>query len=299
MIFLNIIFPVLLVIAIGFTIQKIYSWELRPLAELALYVLTPALIFKSMYFTSIEVQQIIKIAVHVAILTLILIVLIIILARIFKYPRGMERALILGGSFKNTGNYGLPIVQFAFGAEALAVATAFFVSEIFLMYTLGVFIAAGGTDQWKEALVRVLKMPPIYAIIAAWLLRYGNIEIPAYAWQGLDLLAAAAIPVMLLSLGAQLAAAKVTKITGVIMLGSGIRLLVSPIIAFGLAILMAFDNLTLAVLVLQAATPAGVVTTLFAIEYDTEPELVAMITVITTVMSFFTISILIGYLLNA
>jgi predicted permease len=287
-----------MVIAIGFSIQKIFRWELRPLAELALYVLTPALIFKSMYYTSIEAQQMIKIVTHVVILTLTLIVVIIILVRLCNYPRSLERALILGGAFKNTGNYGLPIVQFAFGTDALAIATLFFVAEIFLMYTLGVFVAAGGVDQWKEALVRVLKMPPLYAMIAAWIFRQGSIEFPAYAWQGVELLAAAAIPTMLISLGAQLAVTKFTNITVPLILGSGVRLLVSPLIAFGLAVLLAVDNLTLAVLVLQSATPAGVVTTLFAIEYDAEPELVAMITVITTVMSFLTISILIG-LLNA
>jgi hypothetical protein len=70
--------------------------------------------------------------------------------------------------------------------------------------------------------------------------------------------------------------------------------LLSPAIAAGLAVVMGLDKLTLAVLVVLSATPSAVVTTLFAVEYDTLPELVAMITVFTTVLSFLTVTVLLS-----
>jgi hypothetical protein len=293
-VFINILLPVLTVISVGLLAEKAFHWNLRSLAELALYVLTPALIFRSIYHASLGIEHMTRVAVHALLLAVVLTVSIELAARLLHQPQDIKRAVILGSTFKNTGNYGLPVIQFAFGDYALAIATPFFVTEIFLMYTLGVFVAARGKAEWRGALGRVFKMPPLYAMVAALILRWAGPELPVFAWQAVDLLAGAAIPVMLLSLGAQLANSRLSGFSWPVVQGTGIRLLLSPAIAAGLAVLMGLDKLTLAVLVVQSATPSAVVTTLFAVEYDTLPELVAMITVFTTVISFLTVTVLLS-----
>lgn len=297
MVFVDVIFPVLLVVATGFIAQRIFAWDLAPLAELALYVLVPALIFKSLYYTTLNWEQLVIIIGHALILALILTLISIATARLMGYTKDVERAIVLGGTFKNTGNYGLSVLQFALGTQAVAIGTPFFVTEIFLMYTLGVFIAAGGQSDWRKTALTVAKMPPLYAMLLAGIIRKINFQFPDFMWQAVDLVAAAAIPVMLLSLGAQLARSKVTSISGPVAFGTVIRLIISPLIAFGLAYIMRVDPYITLALTLMAATPSGVVTTLFAIDYDTAPELVAMMTVTTTVLSFVTISLFLGYLL--
>lgn len=297
MVFVNVLLPVLLVVSIGFLAQRIFKWDLAPLAEAALYVLVPALIFQSLYQTNLNLRQLTVIVTHALLLATMLTVVAIALSRLIGYPGEMERALVLGSSFKNTGNYGLSVLQFALGSQAVAVGTPFFVTEIFLMYTLGVFIAAGGQNNWRKTTLTIAKMPPLYAMLAAGLFRRLEVQPPHFLWQAVGLLAAAAIPVMLLSLGAQLAGSKVTGISGPVVLGTAIRLLLSPLLAYGLASLMGVDPFITLALTLMAATPSGVVTTLFAIEYNTAPELVAMMTVTSTALSFITISLLLGYLL--
>lgn len=294
-IFIHILLPVLIVISVGLLAEKSFHWNLRSLAELALYVLTPALIFRSIYHASLGIQHMTRVAVHALLLAVVLTASIELAARLLHQPQDIKRAVILGSTFKNTGNYGLSIIQFAFGDYALAIATPFFVTEIFLMYTLGVFVAARGKAEWRVALGRVFKMPPLYAMVAALILRWAGSELPAFAWQAVDLLAGAAIPVMLLSLGAQLANSRLSSgISWPVVQGTGIRLLLSPAIAAGLAVVMGLDKLTLAVLVVLSATPSAVVTTLFAVEYDTLPELVAMITVFTTALSFLTVTVMLS-----
>lgn len=295
MIFVNILLPVLLVITVGFIAEKVFCWNLRSLAELALYVLTPTLIFRSLYHASLGLEQMALVVLHALLLAALITLLIELLAHLFHQPQDVKRAVILGATFKNTGNYGLPVIRFAFGEQALAIATPFFVTEIFLMYTLGVYVAARGRADWREALSNVAKMPPLYALVAAILLRWGRLELPPFAWQAVDLLAGAAIPVMLISLGAQLARSRITHISWPVWTGSFIRLIVSPAIAAALALLLRLDSLSLAVLVVLSATPAAVVTTLFAVQYDTAPELTAMINILTTLLSFFTVSVILRF----
>lgn len=297
MVFVNVLFPVLLVAGTGYVAQRVFRWDLAPLAELSLYVLVPALIFQSLYHTTLNWEQLAVIITHALVLAGLLTLLITGLSRLIGYSNETERALVLGGTFKNTGNYGLSMLQFALGSQAVAVGTPFFVTEIFLMYTLGVFIAAGGQNNWRRTLPVVAKMPPLYAMLAAGLFRQLELQLPEFIWKAVDLVAAAAIPVMLLSLGAQLAKSKVTRITGPVAIGTAVRLLLSPALAYGLALLMGADPFITLALTLMAATPSGVVTTLFAIEHNTAPELVAMVTVTTTVLSFITISMLIGLLM--
>jgi hypothetical protein len=81
-------------------------------------------------------------------------------ARLVAVPLRMSRpelsAFLLVVMFSNSGNYALPVVLFAFGNEALAFASVYFVVSAILVYTFGVFVAASGRASLRTALGRVL-----------------------------------------------------------------------------------------------------------------------------------------------
>ena len=111
--------------------------------------------------------------------------------------------------FVNAGNYGLGVTRLAFGAEAEARAVIYFVSSSILVYTLGTLIASGFKGGWRGVLKHLLKLPQVYALRAvfdhsrAWVASAAN-----RSWKGCALPAQAAIPMMLLLLGVQLADAR-------------------------------------------------------------------------------------------
>src|SRR5206468_7781949 len=95
-----------------------------------------------------------------------------------KLERPALVAILITTMFANTGNYGLPLVSFAFGKQALSYAGIYFVTTTLLFYTLGVFLASLGHMTFKEALIGLLRIPTMYAVLLAILINTWNIEIP-------------------------------------------------------------------------------------------------------------------------
>lgn len=82
------------------------------------------------------------------------------------------------------------------------------------------------------------------------------------------------------------------------MLGAAIalRLVVSVPLAFGAALLLGLGGLPMHVGVLQAAMPTAVNTTILALEFDTWPNFVGNVVVLTTIGSLLTLTLLIVWL---
>ena len=68
------------------------------------------------------------------------------LGMLFKLERSALISILVTTMFANTGNYGLPLVSFAFGEEALSYASIYFITTTVLFYTLGVFLASLGPE---------------------------------------------------------------------------------------------------------------------------------------------------------
>jgi len=99
-------------------------------------------------------------------------------------------------------------------------------------------------------------------------------------------------------LGLQLAEIKVSRLSlekaGLAII---LRLLVSPLIAWGIVALLPVSGLLSKVMIIEAAMPSAAITTMYALQYDSEPDMVSSITFITTVLSLITLSVLMAWVL--
>ncbi|QUH27068.1 AEC family transporter [Serpentinicella alkaliphila] len=112
-----------------------------------------------------------------------------------------------------------------------------------------------------------------------------------------ELLGQAAIPTLLVVLGIQLSMAKLVFDKSFITISSILRLIIYPIIAFILLpLFFELNTITAKVILVLSATPAAVSTTLFAIQFDSQPQLVSTMTLITTIISIITISTLLTFI---
>ncbi|MCB0187147.1 MAG: AEC family transporter, partial [Caldilineaceae bacterium] len=102
----------------------------------------------------------------------------------------------------------------------------------------------------------------------------------------------AAIPGMLVLLGIQLQKAPLTRIPWVIFRSVAIRLVIGPLAAWGLCLLFAIGGSERNVLILQSAMPTAVMAAVLATEYETEPELVATVILVYTLISMVSLSML-------
>jgi len=107
----------------------------------------------------------------------------------------------------------------------------------------------------------------------------------------LSRLAAALIPVMLLTLGMQLAdnfALNFNTDLGLVVFA---KLMIVPIAAFAVGSVLDLDAETLGVLVIQSSMPPAVFTAVVALEFDLEPDRVTGIVLGTTLAALRTIPV--------
>ncbi|WP_100374126.1 AEC family transporter [Bacillus sp. FJAT-45037] len=295
-IFLEVVFPVLLVFLIGYGVQKWKRIDIKAISTVAIYIMTPCLVFRTFYTAELDMQYLYMVVFSAILLTSIIIINKI-YAKLKKFPQSIENGLILSTAFMNSGNYGAPIILFAYGNMGFAYSVSFLVLQAIIMNFFGVYYAAKGKAGIKVAIKSVLAMPATYAVIVALLLKPLNWEIPNNLFLTVDIIAEATVPTVMVILGMQLAHIKWDNFSwGHITYGVVVRLILSPIIAFIIVSLLPIDPLLAKVLIVSAAMPSAATIVIYAVQFNSEPKLVSSITLITTLVSILTITLLLAIL---
>ncbi|MFE8699571.1 AEC family transporter [Cytobacillus sp. FJAT-54145] len=289
----EVILPTFFIFLIGFIVQKWKKMNIVSVSTVAVYILSPMLVFRTFYTVTLD-QQYLYMTLFAFLLLGALILVNKIYSKLLRYPQDVESALILSTAFMNAGNYGAPIVLFAFGDAGFAYAVSFLVLQSLIMNFFGVYYAARGRQGMKPAIGAVFKMPITYTLVIGILFNVLKIPVPNGAYAAIDLVADAAIPVAMIILGMQLAELKLGRYfeKGKVLYGVIVRMVISPLLTIIIMMLFPFDPLLKKVLIVSTAMPTAVTTTMYALQFNTLPMLVSSITFVTTVLSIFTITIL-------
>ena len=294
--FANNLLPILLIAAAGFVLGRTLTVDSRTIGRMVFYIFSPLLVFNLMVTSQLNLRQALTTVEYTTAVIAILGILAFLLGKLFQLQRSHLLALILTVAFGNTGNYGLPLVKFAFGDEALAVASIFYVTTTILFNTVGVVIASLGHLDLKSAILGVFKLPILYAVAAALLIKGFGIQIPLPLSRTIEIAANGAIPAMIILLGLELNRIEWSNSLRATGLGVAVKLLLGPIIGLVLAGMFGLQGHTRQGSVIEAAMPAAVATTVVATEYKLEPSLVTAIVFLGTVFSPLTLTPLIVYL---
>lgn len=293
---LNVIIPVCLIFFVGYIGQKIFRLNIKSVSTVALYLMTPALMFQTFYKTELN-RTFLQIVIYVVLLSVIIIWLMKGIGIFRKYTPSVTSSLILATAFMNNGNFGAPVVLFAYGDKGFQYAVIILTLHTMIISTFGVYYAAKGRMDIKSSLFSILKMPMIWGSIAGLLWQYLHIPLPENMYNAISLVADAAIPTVMITLGMQLAELKPGNLQwGKISLALIVRLLISPVIAWAIAYCLGAEPLLEKVMIVSAAMPAAAITTMYALQYDSEPDLVSSITLFGTLLSVITLSILLTVL---
>jgi predicted permease len=289
----TIVVPILLVAAVAALLGRArIVTEQRPLARLSLYFFSPALAFYSLSRSTVGGTDFFSIALFAFLMVVIVGALCLMLARLLKFDRLFTSAFLLSVLFVNAGNYGIPFNQFAFGTEGVARAAVYFSVNSVLANTLAVYIATSGHSNMRKALTTAFKMPLAYAALLGLVFNVFHWSLPLPIERAVELCAAAALPVMLVNLGLELARARVRDYEWRMFLATGIKLLVTPVIALGLAAVLGLTGLTRSVSVIEAAMPTAVMASLIATEFQARPDFVTSVVFISTLGSTITLTVL-------
>jgi len=290
----QIIFPIFLIIMIGYIVQRKFELHIPSLSKIQIYALMPSLVFNTLYLSQLKGKLIGNVVMFNVVFFCLLIVASTGASKLLKLSRTKEKAFVNAVSLRNIGNYGIPLVSLIYvgtiANHAMAVHMISVITCVVLMYTIGLYNASSGHYSWKDALKKISGMPIIYVIILAVLLRTLHLQVPAGLLSATSLLGGCVAPLALFTLGAQLAKTKVHVGDLSLYIGTTLRLIISPLIAFGLALLLGFDNLTTGLVTLGAATPTAVNSLFLAIEFDGDTDYASQSVFLTTLLSTVTVA---------
>jgi len=290
-IFSDIIAPIVVLLGIGFALDRAFHLDITTLTRVGFYVFTPAIAFATIVESSLAAADIATVAGFAAAHMLIMALL---AAGLFSLRPFVEKRTVLGfgAVFFNAGNYGFPLMLLAFGEWAVGVIAIVLLVQTILMYTLGLFALIGDEEGLRGSIIRLLKMPVLYAVALGFVLRAFDLElIPALAMP-LERLAQAFVPMALITTGAQLSQSDfrgdVPEVSAIVL----VRLIASPLIAAALAVALGVPARMAPVLIVGAGLPVAVNVFVISREFNRKPEFASRMVFWTTVLSAVTIPLL-------
>lgn len=283
--------PVLACAAIGyFWARQGYQFDPEFVSRLVLNVAAPCLMLSVLGSVQIDLITFRETALACVLVAILMAVIGIIVPRVLGHD---VRAYLPSFVFPNVGNMGLPVCLLAFGEEGLALALAFFMMLSVAHFPAGILLAGG---RQAGGISGLLKMPILYAIVLALLLLWQDWRLPAALQNSLQLIGGMTIPLMLITLGVSLQRLQVRQfktalLYSLLRIGGG----------FGAGLLVVWmldlQGVARGVVLIQASMPVAVFNYLFAERFGREPEAVAGMVVTSTLLSFVTVPLLLGWLL--
>jgi malate permease and related proteins len=279
--------PIITLVALGALLQGRLKLDIGTLNRLQVYVVMPCFLVHFLATGKQPLSVVWPVFFFGLIQFLFLIPMGWLTAIIFRQRTTLGPMMGLGTAYANVGFFGIPVTQLAFGAEYLIYQSVMTALMSVLVCTAGVWLLApagqgGGLAKLKSA----FETPLIPAVVLGLTLRGFQVDLPVVVGQPLQFLGSIFTPLALYTLGAQVAAAKITKIEWlpqVLMLL--LKFAVAPILTWWVLQFMGFPRDVANVLVVAAATPVGVLVTIFAAEYNNEPEFISTAVVISTALS--------------
>jgi predicted permease len=291
----NVVSPVFLIVGLAMLIGRRFALEPRTLSRLLIYLFSPALVLDGIAKSGLGTSELGKLA-AVAFLSFVGMGLVAwALTRLLRLERRMESAFMLSIILVNAGNFGIPLNTFAFGEAGQQRAVIFYVVSAVIANTIGIYLASRGSASARDSLLNVFKVPLVYGLVIGLIVNFSGVAFPLPVQRVIELLGQAAVPTMLVVLGLQLGHTSITSLkghAGPMLMAAGTRLLIAPVMAAGLVALVGLAGVSRQVAIIEASMPTAVMAGVLATEFDSEPQFVTTVVMVSTLASLVTLSVL-------
>ncbi|GGA56750.1 AEC family transporter [Pelagibacterium lentulum] len=299
---LNVVAPVFALIGLGYFAVRLRLYPREGVRGLIAYVnnfATPCLLFRAMLTVDFEAAFVPSIIIPFYLGAVSVMVLVFLIARnLFNRTPGEAVASGFAAMFTNTVLVGIPIMQRAYGDEAMPIVYSIIGLHAPLLMTFGMFameLARRDGGKISTALLQGAKKsvtnPILIGIALGMIGNLVNLDMPGVLDDTTALLASTVMPVALFGLGGALNEYKLADTWLQAALMSGFKLVVHPAIAWVIMVpVLRVDPEIARYGVLLAAMPAGINVYIFSTFYNRSVDIAANTILISTVMSVFTIS---------
>lgn len=292
-----------LIILIGIYASKknIITTEInKGLIDILVNITLPLLILSS-FMTSFDDR--IKDNVYKAFYySIIAFIIIIIISYILVIPiKGNKKDVVnFSNIFTNTGFLGFPLLNVIYGSEGVVYGSAFNMFFNFFVWSYGIMLFKGynKNSNLKKEMINVLKNPSIIAVILGLIIMLFSIKVPEIIYSSLKLVGGMTGPLSMIVVGVILSGVKFKNHLKdwTIYYGTLIKLIIMPFIIIYVFKLMGSSSMVTNSIVIQIAMPTATLASIFAEKYNKELDYTTILLVMTTMLSVFTIPLIINIL---
>ena len=295
------VFPMLAYMLIGMGIKRL-SWlserSLKELNGLVFKVLLPASIFNNIYkseFGNINPGPVLLYAV----LALLAVTAIAWAFYARTEPLRRRRSVLIQNAFRsNFVLFGLPLSQLLMQGRTSNGITEILIAVIVPIFNiLSVFVLQYYGEEkadFKSVLTGIAKNPLIIAAVAGLLFKATGLSLPKPVTVPLGGLAGAATPLALIVLGGQFSFKRSRAFVPQLIMGVSHRLLITPALALGGAVLLGFRGEVLIAYLSMFASPVAVASYTMSQQMNADHELAGQLLVYTSLLSSVTLFFIIA-----
>lgn len=213
-----------------------------------------------------------------------------------QYPPHRKKILQYGTLVANSGFAGLAVVEGAYGAEGLFLASIFIIPNRIFMWTAGIslFEKDDSTKKTsKEILKSILLNPGIVSVFLGLGRMILGIPLPTFLSSGISALGSCTAPISLVIIGGILSHVEYkTVFDKDTFFASFMRLLILPAIALLIMKTLQFPPLETAIAVILTGMPMGSTTAILAEKYGADSKFGSQCVFVSTLLSLFTVPLL-------
>lgn len=193
--------------------------------------------------------------------------------------------------YSNCGFIGIPLIRGIYGAEGVLYLTAYITLFNILIWTHGLMTMKGSKDM--KSFLNSLKAPSVVAVFIGLIFYLLQIRLPDFLHTSLQYVSDMNTPLAMLIAGsaaAQTNVVKALKNSGLYIVAT-LKLAVLPLAAMALLHFIPAPHMVQMVVLIASACPVATTGTMFAIQYDKNPERCSEFFAVTTLLSGLTLPV--------
>ncbi len=293
-IFVNILLPIFFIVGLGGLLHRASPLQLKTLVRINIYLFVPSFLFYRLLESQLTWSEIGKSGLAITCPILILAVLIMLMMRSLGASSATISAAMVASVFFNAGNFGIPFAELAFGEEGGRIQAIVMMFLNTIVFSGAYAVLAIGQGTGFRGAFEFFKLPFIYVVAAALILREWNLVLPGWLEFALQKLAGAVVPTALIILGAQLVENARWPRWRFVVPVMILKLLVAPLATAVAVVALGLWPMPGAALIMAAAAPSAVNSLVLTLEVDGDAATAADCVFWTTLGSAVTVAMVLS-----
>ena len=285
---------------LGFLLYRVNILDLNTnskLTSLVLSVTTPCMVLNSVLCTKkYSDPQTIFTILGIAVVTYIVTPFIgILINKLLRVPTNQTSLYVFMTVFSNIGFIGYPIMKAIFGNDSVFHTSLFGMVFNIMLFTLGVYLIGIGQQGNNKLNLKNLITPGVICSFLALILYLLHLRAPQIVTDFTSMVGDMTTPLAMIIIGVTLGAMNIREVFNElrVYIYTIIKQLILPVIAYPIIVFLIKDNYLGGLTLVMLSMPVGSSAVLFTNKYGGDSELAAKTIFMTTLISVFTIPLIV------